>query len=125
MKKGQMILLGICTVSLCLVIGIFLGRNIPSHYIQPMQPLIDKVPETTENAATTQIIASNEGKLDLNTATKKQLMGLPGIGEVLAQRIVDYRQTNGNFLYVEELLNVQGIGEKKLEQIEQFVGIGG
>lgn len=125
MKKGQMILLSICAASLCIVIGIFLGRNIPSHYIAPMQPVIEETIEPTENVETVQTVVPKEGPLDLNTATKRQLMELPGIGEVLAQRILDYRQTYGTFVAVEDLLNVQGIGEKKLEQIEPFVGIGG
>ena len=123
MKKGQMILLSICTVSLCIVFGIFLGRNIPNSYIQPSQQ-IAKVTESEVSAETTQTQREN-GPLDLNTATKMQLMELPGIGEVLAQRILDYREMHGAFVAIEDLMNVEGIGEKKVEQIKPFVRIGG
>ena len=123
MKKGQMILLSICTVSLCIVFGIFLGRNIPNSYIQPSQQ-IAKVAESAVSAETTQTQREN-GPLDLNTATKMQLMELPGIGEVLAQRILDYREMHGAFVAIEDLMNVEGIGEKKVEQIKPFVRIGG
>lgn len=59
--------------------------------------------------------------IDLNTATAEQLEAIPGIGPVLAQRIVDYRQANGRFQSVDELLEVQGIGQKRLETMRPYV----
>ncbi|HEX2311471.1 MAG TPA: helix-hairpin-helix domain-containing protein [Vicinamibacterales bacterium] len=50
--------------------------------------------------------------VNLNTASASQLESLPGIGAKTAQRIVEYRQKNGDFKKVEELMNVKGIGEK-------------
>jgi competence protein ComEA len=60
-------------------------------------------------------------KLELNSATAAQLDLLPGIGPTLAQRIVDYRQQNGPFKRVEDLLNVNGIGEHKLADLRELV----
>ena len=56
-----------------------------------------------------------------NTATSKQLQALPRIGPVMAQRIIDYRETNDGFSTVDDLINVKGIGEKTLEKIWHLV----
>lgn len=63
----------------------------------------------------------SSGLLDLNTADIRTLETLPGIGPVLAQRIVDYRMRYGPFTRVEDLLQVPGIGQKTLERIRPFV----
>lgn len=62
--------------------------------------------------------------LDLNHATAADLDGLPGIGPVLAQRIIDYRQAHGPFQKIDDLEQVSGIGPKKLEKLKPHVFIG-
>lgn len=57
--------------------------------------------------------------LDLNEATAHQLATLPGIGETIAQRIVQYREEHGPFAATEEIMNVSGIGPAKYEKIRQ------
>ena len=61
--------------------------------------------------------------MDLNTAGLEELEGLPGIGRVKAQAILDYRSAHGAFRSVEELLNVDGIGEKLLAKIRDYVTV--
>ena len=68
--------------------------------------------------------AAQEEKINLNTADVDELTTLPGIGPVIAQRIVDFREEYGPFSAVEELLDVSGIGEKKLEAVKDLVYVG-
>lgn len=62
-------------------------------------------------------------KININRAEPWLLEALPGIGEVLAQRIVDYRSVNGPFRRVEDLVKVSGIGEATLENIRDYVTV--
>ncbi|MBE0617117.1 MAG: helix-hairpin-helix domain-containing protein [Proteobacteria bacterium] len=61
--------------------------------------------------------------VNLNTATVDQLGSLPGVGEVIAKAIVEFRQMNGPFKKLDDLLQVKGIGEKKLEAIRPLVSL--
>ena len=61
--------------------------------------------------------------VNINTATVRELDALPGVGEVIAQRIIDYRSTNGPFQSVDELINVKGIGEKTLAKIKPYATV--
>ena len=63
----------------------------------------------------------SDGKVNINTASKEELIGLNGIGEVLADRIIEYREANGGYKDVRELTNVKGIGEKLLEKLLPYV----
>ena len=67
---------------------------------------------------------NDEGKLNINTATKEELQLLDGIGEALSQRIVEYRTQNGAFKSTDELLNISGIGPATLEQIAAYIYVG-
>lgn len=61
------------------------------------------------------------GPIDLNTATLEDLIGLPGVGEVLAKRILEYRAGHGKFTRVEELEKVKGLGKSKVQALKGHV----
>lgn len=62
-------------------------------------------------------------KVNINTATLDELDSLPGVGPSTAQKIIDYRETNGKFNKIEDLQNVKGIGEAKYSEIKDKVTI--
>jgi competence protein ComEA len=63
-------------------------------------------------------------QINLNTATVADLQGLPGVGEKVAARIIEYRQKQGPFKRIEELMNVQGIGEKSFLKLRPQLTVG-
>lgn len=103
--------------------------------------IVYKIGEYKENAvAVNNIISSNgsnnkkssdngsnpenvNNKIDINSATKEQLMSLKGIGESYSEKIIEYRDTKGPFKTIEELKNVSGIGEKTFEKIKDSIEV--
>ena len=63
------------------------------------------------------------GKININTADRQKLEEITGVGPTIAQRIIDYRQTNGPFQKIEELKNVKGIGDKTFEKMKDEITI--
>lgn len=76
-----------------------------------------KIKEKTANKS----VATNNGKLSINTATSEQLQSLEGIGKAKADAIIEYRNKNGKFKSIEEITNVSGIGENALEKIKDYI----
>ena len=136
MKKQKIpILVLITCVFAAFVFGFFAGRNLNRTPVQIRT--ISPVPSSTEEALSeptgpeAEAASSNDSDaasvsfpLNINTATTAQLENLPGIGPVIAQRIVDYRDANGPYSATSQLLNVSGIGEKRLEAIWDYITIG-
>lgn len=120
MKKAQWALLAVTAGFLCILMGMFIGRNIKGSYLN-FPEFLDAVPATE---ATINTVPAEKGKININTATADELTMLPGIGDVYAQRIVDYRQANGPYKTPEDLLNVEGIGTVRLSKIIDYITIG-
>lgn len=121
MKKANVMLFTVFAAFACLITGFFIGRNSVSGDI-----LISYNHSVQEQAVATQPNESDDyGLININTASASVLQSLPNIGETLAQRIVEYRKENGDFIAIEDLLQVKGIGETRLEQIRQYITVGG
>ena len=132
MKDKLLLALGVfCGVLLVVTIGFFVGRNtgsaeIITNRIPPATEAVDilaametQPSETTEPPAT-----EPRYPININTADAETLTYLPGIGPELAARIVDYREANGVYLELTELLNVSGIGPGRLEKILPYITVG-
>ena len=65
--------------------------------------------------------SSMSGKININTANASELDKLPGVGEAIAKKIIEYREYNGNFSSIEEIKNVSGIGETKFEKMKDYI----
>jgi competence protein ComEA len=74
-------------------------------------------------AATPQQAESSGKPVDINRASVEELIGLPGIGEVTAKRIVEFREQHGPFKRVEDLLKVKGIGEKSFQKLRPSITV--
>ena len=140
MSKPEGIAVLLTVILLSLALGFYVGRDTAEgavvieaakpEVISELQSQITEPPETTPEAAASledSVIPSEpeepEYPLDINTATVDDLDDLPKIGPVLAQRIVDYRSANGDFQFIEELMNVEGIGEGIFDKIKEFVEV--
>jgi len=67
--------------------------------------------------------ASVSAPVNLNTASVAQLETLPGVGKATAERILEYRQKNGPFKRIEDLMNVRGVGEKSFLKLKPFITV--
>ena len=65
----------------------------------------------------------SSGKVNINTADMSELQSVPGIGPATAQKIIEYREHNGKFKSVEDILNVSGIGDKTLENMRPYITV--
>jgi competence protein ComEA len=89
--------------------------------VPQLDTVIQAVKRRIENPASVDLRVN---RIDLNTASEKELCLLPGIGPKIAGRIVAYRESKGPFRNAKELMNVPGIGEKKFSSIKDMVDVG-
>ncbi|EHL18213.1 comEA protein [Peptoanaerobacter stomatis] len=88
------------------------------HYVIP------KIGENLQlNTSSNNKSLQNNNLVNINTADKTILISLPSIGEKTAEKIIQYRETNGNFKSIDDIKNINGIGEKKFEQIKDLITV--
>lgn len=116
-SKSEIILLGITAVFVCVLLVLSgQDRNTAAS---------EAVVISTETEVPEEELAPEAAPVNINTATEAELDTLPGIGEELARRIVAYREENGPFATTEELINVKGIGEAKLADLDGWITVDG
>lgn len=100
-------------VAACTVVTLFTMKNEP-QYVRVTEPAEGFSPSES---------ASDEApaKININTATAEELQSLSGIGEVTAGKIIAYREEHGGFLFVEEIMEVSGIGTVIFERIKDYI----
>ncbi len=86
-------------------------------------PSTPSVPSVSSQLSVKRSVPSDRVHININTATSQELQTLQGIGPVMAQRIIEYRQISGEFSTVDDLTNVKGIGEKTLERIRDSIAV--
>ena len=122
-----------CAVLLCLVI--FICKDTPGLYPaattcsvwtgskhESLVSASSEYKEISETAESGNQFHNSE-KVNINTASWEELTALEGIGDVLAKRIVAYREQNGPFSSAEELMEISGIGEKKFQAIREQITV--
>ncbi len=122
-----------CAVLLCLVI--FICKDTPGLYPaattcsvwtgskhESLVSASSEYKEISETAESGNQLHNSE-KVNINTASWEELTALDGIGDVLAKRIVAYREQNGPFSSAEDLMEISGIGEKKFQAIREQITV--
>lgn len=113
--KTEKILLAITAAFLCLLLGLFLGSRTVRQ--------ADTYTVSTARQASQEEVVPPKVTVSLNTATAEELAVLPGIGNELALRIVEYRREHGPFAKIEDVMEVNGIGEGKFSEIRDQITV--
>lgn len=95
------------------------------HYIIPRigELVKDSASEVVSEGNFNQAESSKTSQININTATIEELDKLPGVGEATANKIVNHRSESGEFKSIEEIKNVNGIGDKKFEEMKNLICI--
>ena len=127
-KKFGRIVYAILLLASVFVLGWFAGNGAvrPQIEVTVVEPSAAS-PQLSDagKLQTAEKTAKSEGPLDLNLCEQSDLENLPGIGPELAARIIAYRESIGTFVTKEQVMDVEGIGEKRYADMEQLITVGG
>ena len=123
--RAEKIIIAVALVALAVVIG-YAARS------KSYKPVEYDIADTKSGRIAETVSLQNElftdsvppqGKININTASASQLQRLEGIGETKAKAIIDYREKNGDFQTVEDIMKVSGIGEKTFQKIKDNIEV--
>lgn len=125
-KAGKLSFLLVC-LFLCTACGrekaVFEAgeKAVDASFKEEMAETIEETEEATEEESKAANEASGQGKVNINTADAGELMTLPGIGKVRAAAIIEYRQREGDFEKIEDIMNVKGIKTGVFSKINSLI----
>lgn len=119
MKRKDKILLTVFGFLLLICVGLTIGI----HRKPDIKTEVANEKEALYSATLPPLPKAEEGSININTASREELMTLPGIGEKLAERILKYRAENGGFLHPAAIMEVHGIGEKMYEKLKTKIKV--
>lgn len=132
MIKSLLLKLGMLAVTIGVVLWLGWVRHVPIQSLaaSTQERTTELVNSSSHHAggekrvAAVKVVSQNDRMVvDLNQATADELEALPGIGAVLAQRVIAYRESAGRFRTVEDLRSVKGIGAKKFDRLKSLVTV--
>ena len=109
-------LLVVCAFVVCVGVLLFQG----TEYLLSLRRESALLSPSTENETRVPADASVETRININTATAADLQSVPGFGPELASRILTLRKARGGFHFLEELKDVNGIGDKRFEVLKEI-----
>lgn len=153
LRKQELVFIGITLAFVFFISGFFVGRNFNQITVEEISSLrveTTRTPDVQEvqnepagnetNASVNMNINTNtevvqlpvvepgmptggDGRININTASRNELMDLPGIGPALADSIIEYRNNHGAFRTIEDIMNVSGIAQGRFDRIKDRISV--
>ena len=117
LKTYEKALLCAAVVIVAFTVGFIVGRKTADTRV-----VVESAP--SDMSKTDEVVdTADKSLININTADSDELSSLPGIGKVISEKIISYREKNGSFKSIGEIMNVEGIGQSIYEQIRELITV--
>lgn len=124
LKKAETAAVAVTLLFAALTLGFRLGQgNVPARFSVRTVPAATAALPTDPHGSTAKTPARASESVNINTATLEALCALPGIGESLARRVIEYREENGPFARIEDITRVSGIGSGIFHELRDQITV--